>query len=405
MSNILGLFDIFSLIYVFRSLQLSVTIGREWSSVMQEPLTRRKKYFAEQASFFIAVPIGVLIHEFGHALAVWASGGKVAEFGYRVFWGYVVPQGTFTPTQDWVISLAGTLGSLVFGVGIWLLLKGNRHSALSYFGLRAFRFQVFFSTIYYPIFTLLGFEGDWRTIYDFKATPLLSGLLVPLHVGLVLLFWWGDRTGWFERTSHETKAEQDKFLGLAQAAALNPHDTQLQLQYVDALRQGGANNRAKTYMKSFLKQNPDSGIAHLELALLESGNKPQISRSAADSLQKALQMGLPTASGQAYAHQLLGKYYLDRNQPDKAVDELNTALNLNVEGEETAVTRHKSALYHLRSQAYRRQNQYDAAYQDIQQAITLAQQIGDDKLVTYYRQERDIIENHAGRKLGGFHAR
>ena len=43
-SNILGLFDIFSLIYVFRSLQLSVTIGREWSSVMQEPLTRRKKW-------------------------------------------------------------------------------------------------------------------------------------------------------------------------------------------------------------------------------------------------------------------------------------------------------------------------------------------------------------------------
>ncbi|MCB9419061.1 MAG: M50 family metallopeptidase [Ardenticatenaceae bacterium] len=401
MSNILGLFNIFSLIYIFRSLQLSVTIGREWSSVMQEPLTRRKKYFAEQASFFIAVPLGVFLHEFGHSLAVWASGGQVAEFGYRVFWGYVVPQGTFTPAQDWFISLAGTIGSLVFGVGIWLLLKGNRHSTLSYFGLRALRFQVYFSTIYYPVFTLLGFEGDWRTIYDFGATPLLSGLLVPLHVGLVLLFWWGDRTGWFERTSHETMAEQDKFQGRAQAAALNPQNTQLQLQYVDAMRQGGADNRAKTYLKSFLKQNPDSGSAYLELALLESGSKPQISRRSADYVQKALQMGLPTAAGQSYAHQLLGKYYLDRNEPEQALNEMNAALNLKLEGEEAGVVRHKSALHHLRSQVYRRQKQYELAFQDIQEAIILAQQLGDDKLVVYYRQERDIIENHAGRKLGG----
>lgn len=395
MSNIFGLFNIFSLIYIFRSLQLLATIGREWSSVMQNPLSHRKKWLAEQASFFIAVPVGVFLHEFGHVLAVWASGGQVIEFGYRVFWGYVVPQGSFTPAQGWLISLAGTLGSLVFGAGVWLLLKGNRRSALSYFGLRALRFQVYFSTIYYPVFTLLGFEGDWRTIYDFGATPILSGLTIPFHVGLMLLFWWGDRTGWFERTSHETMAEQDKFRRLAQAASLNPQDTQLQLQVVDALRQGGADNRAKTYLKSFLKQNPDSGPAYLELALLDSGNKPQISRRAAGYLQKALQLGLPTAAGQAYAHQLLGQYYVDRNRPDEAVNEVNAALGLKIEGEEASVTRHKSALYHLRSQAHRRQNQYETAVQDIQKAITLAQQINDGQLAAYYRQERDIIENHA----------
>jgi tetratricopeptide (TPR) repeat protein len=408
-SNIFGLFNIFSLIYIFRSLQLSLTIGREWSSVMQEPLTRRKKHFAEQASFFIAVPVGVFFHELAHATAVWSFGGRITQFAYRVFWGFVsYPAASMSTSQKWFISLAGTLGSLLFGVAVWLLLKGSRHSALRYFGLRAFRFQVFFSTIYYPIFTLLGFEGDWRTIYDFGATPVLSGLLVPFHAGLVLLFWWGDRTGWFERTSHETAAEQEKFQELAQAATLNPHDTQLQLQYVDALRQGGADNRAKTYLKSFLKQNPDSGAGYLELALLESGNKPQISRRAAGYLQKALQLGLPTPTGRAYVHQLLGKYYLDRDRADEAVRALDEALAQKIEGEETAtsttdaasalsagVTRHKAALYHLRSLAHRRRNQYEAATQDIQEAIRLAQQISDDKLVTYYQQERDIIENHA----------
>ena len=193
-------------------------------------------------------------------------------------------------------------------------------------------------------------------------------------------------------------AEQDKFQGLAQAVALNPHDTQIQLQYVDALRQGGADNRAKTYLKSFLKQNPDSGVAYLELALLDSGQKSQISRRAAGYLQKALQLGLPTPGGQAYAHQLLGKYYLDRNESELALNEVNAALGVKIVGEETAVTRHKAALYHLRSQVHRRRKQYDLAFRDIQQAIILAQQIGDNTAVAHYRQERDIVETHAGYK-------
>jgi tetratricopeptide (TPR) repeat protein len=97
---------------------------------------------------------------------------------------------------------------------------------------------------------------------------------------------------------------------------------------------------------------------------------------------------------------LLGQYYLDRNQLNEAVQALNDALGLKIEGEGTAVSRHQSTLHQLRSQAYRRQKQYEPAFQDIQEAIILAQQIGDDKLVAYYRQERDIVENHAGRKSG-----
>lgn len=403
MSAILGLFNIFSLIYIFRSLQLGAVIWRERPSLTQEPLTPHKKSLAEQASFFIAVPIGVFLHEFGHALAVWASGGQVAEFGYRAFWGYVVPQGNFTLAQNWFISLAGTLGSLIFGVAIWLLLKNNPSSTLRYFGLRAFRFQVYFSTIYYPVFTLLGFEGDWKTIYNFGTTPILSGLTVPFHVGLVLLFYWGDRTGWFERPSHPTIAARDQFTTLQQKAERNPHDAQLQLQYIDALRQSGTVHRAKTKLKSFLKENPGSGTAYLETAVLDIANKSHISKRAGQHLQKALSLGLPNPSSQAYAHQLLAKFYLDRNKLEEALDQLNQALALKVDGEVTAVTRHQSALYHLRSQTYRRQKKYDLAMQDIQQAITLAQKINDEKLAAHYREEQAIIQNHAGtRPITGY---
>lgn len=399
MSSILGLFNIFSLFYIFRSLQLGAVIWRDRSTITQEPLTPRKKSLAEQASFFIAVPIGVFLHELGHALAVWAFGDEVLEFGYRVFWGYVIHPGTGIPSQEWFISLAGTLGSLLFGVGIWQLLKQNQSSSLRYFGLRAFRFQVYFSTIYYPVFTLLGFEGDWKTIYGFAATPLLSGLTIPFHLGLVLLFYWGDRTGWFERPSHQTIAQRDQFKSAQEAASLNPHDSRLQLQYIDALRQSGAVNQAKTQLKTFIQQNPDSGEAYLETAVLEIAGKSQISKRASQHLHKALSLGLPNPSSQSYAHQLLAKFYLDRNQPAAAIEQLNLALAQKVEGEETAVLRHQSTLYHLRSQAHRRQKQYEPAFQDIQQAIVLAQQTGDKKLAAHYRDEQAIIQTHAGRRL------
>jgi tetratricopeptide (TPR) repeat protein len=108
-------------------------------------------------------------------------------------------------------------------------------------------------------------------------------------------------------------------------------------------------------------------------------------------------LGLPNPSSQSYAHQLLGRYYLDRNQTDEALNQLNQALAQKVEGEqETAVARHQSALYHLRSQAHRRRQNYQQALQDIQQAITLATQTGDEKLIAHYRDEQATIQNHAG---------
>jgi len=399
MSAILQLFDILSLIYVFRSLQLTAAIWREWKTLTQEPLTQHKESQAEQASFFIAVPIGVLLHELGHALATWASGGHVVQFGYRVFWGFVLPQGHFTLAQNWFISLAGTLGSLVFGVAVWLLLKSNKSSALRYFGLRAFRFQVFFALVYYPVFTLLGFEGDWRTIYDFRATPLLAGITAVFHLLILLIFWQGERTGWFERPSQETVAEQAQFRALQTSAAANAHDMTLQLQYIDTLRRGGAINQARRVTDALLRQSPDSGAAYLQLALLQTMQRRHISSRASRHLQKALSLGLPTPSTRAYAHQLLGKYYLDKDQPQDAMSQIDEALAQNIVGEETAVARHKAALHYLRSQAHRRQQQYQQAYQDIQQAIALAQQVGDDKLTAHYRDEQTIIENHAGRKL------
>src|SRR5690606_15334335 len=157
---ITGLFNLLALLYIGRAVQLAIQVIRNWNAVRQEPLTREKQRLAEQAAFFLGVPPAVFVHELAHALAVVLFGGQVAEFGYRVFWGYVVPVGSFTAIENWIIAVAGTLGSLAFGALVWLGLRRNESRTLQYFGVRAYRFQIYFSLVYYPLFSLFLPIGD-----------------------------------------------------------------------------------------------------------------------------------------------------------------------------------------------------------------------------------------------------
>ena len=243
MSLITGLFNLLALLYIGRAVQMALQVSRNWSAVRQEPLTREKQRLAEQAAFFLGVPPAVLIHELAHAVAVVAFGGRVVEFGYRVFWGYVVPAGTFTALENWIIAVVGTLGSLSFGALLWLALRRNPSRTLQYFGLRAFRFQIYFSLLYYPIFSLFLPIGDWRTIYDFAATPLLSGATAVVHALLLLLFWRADRAGAFEMVAFDSAAGQARFQ--ATQAAADAGAPQAQLQAISILWNGGARREAR----------------------------------------------------------------------------------------------------------------------------------------------------------------
>jgi tetratricopeptide (TPR) repeat protein len=400
MSSFFTLFDILAIIYIFRSVQLGLKIWREWPQLRIEPFTPHKKHLAEQASYFIAVPLGVLAHELGHVLAVWAAGGQVAEFHYRAFWGYVVPIGNFSPAQNWFIAIAGTLASLAFGLLIWLLFRRMDSSTLRYFGVRAFRFQVYFSLVYYPLFTLFGFDGDWKTIYDFSATPWLSTVTAVLHAGTLLLFWRGDRTGWFEAPSHESVEAQERFEQLALAAAASPQDAQLQIQYIDALRRGGAKHKAKHHLENFMVDNPNSAVGHLELAALYAAGRGQIPKKASASAEEALNLGLSDPRQAAFAHEFVGRYQLDTGQVETAITHFTQAITALADMNPGNAERSQMQLHILRSQAYRRQQQHEQAYQDLLLATTLAQRNGDEAGVAQVQQELETLENHAGHTFG-----
>jgi tetratricopeptide (TPR) repeat protein len=390
MSVLTGLFNVLALLYIGRAVQLTAQIVRNWAEVRQEPLTRAKQRLADQAAFFIGVPPSVLIHELAHAVAVWLFGGQVVEFGYRVFWGYVVPFGDFTTVQYWVIALAGPLGSLAFGATLWWALRRNPSRTLQYFGLRAFRFQIYFSLIYYPLFSLVLPIGDWRIIYNFSATPILSGIAAILHIGTLAWFWRFDRRGGFEMPAFESTADQAVYESARAAAALG--DGSAELQAIDFLRRGGARQQARISLQTHLARRPDSAAGHLQYAALLADRQDSISRDAAEAARQALEIGLGNPQQAAFAREIMATHYLERGDSHAAEQELDQAL---IAGADTLHPLVRGELHALRSRAYRRQEKYSEAFEDVQTAIDLARLAGDAAAESRYTAELQVIEKNA----------
>ena len=398
MSLLTGLFNVLALLYIGRAVLLVVEIVRNRDEWRQEPLTRAKQQQAEQAAFFVGVPPAVLVHELAHAAAIWLFGGQVVEFGYRVFWGYVVPQGSFTAAQNWLIAVAGTLGSLAFGAGLWLLLRRNRSRTVQYFGLRAFRFQIYFSLLYYPLFSLFLPIGDWRTIYDFAATPLVSGATAVVHAALLLWFWRADRAGTFERPAFDTAAEQARF-----EAATAAGDPMAQLRAVQTLRQGGAPHRANRALDAFLVAYPHSAEGHLQRALLGTQGRGGVGRPSVEAARRALALGLREANDVALAHQLIALHELERGDGRAAQIELDAALTpTSGHDPDWLPDLRRAELHALRGQAYRRQARYEDAYREVGVGVALAAAAGREDVARRLRDEQLLIEKHAGRALSSF---
>ena len=394
MSVLTGLFNVLALLYIGRAVLLAVQIARNWSALRQEPLTGAKQRLAEQAAFFLGVPPAVLVHELAHAVAVLVFGGQVVEFGYRVFWGYVVPSGSFTAAQNWAIAVAGTLGSLAFGAAVWLILRRNRSRTAQYFGLRAFRFQIYFSLLYYPIFSFFLPIGDWRVIYDFQETPILSAATAVVHALALFLFWRADRVGAFEMPAFESVEAQAHYEATPAAAG----DEAAQLQAIVALQGGGATHQARRALDKFLAAYPNSAEGHLQLALLLSGGRGQIAGDAVEEAAKALSLGLRRPDHAALAHRLIAVHHLERGDGRSAEVELDAALTPTATYDPQWVNPPlRAELHYLRGQAYRRQGRYEAANAAIDEALELAGGMGNTSLIQRYADEKELIINHAGR--------
>ena len=219
------LFDLLALFYVFVGLRAIWTLIKNWRAFTDDALTAFDRNLASQLAFFLFVPIGVLLHELGHAVATYQVGGTVdwlgGGFHYALFWGYVVPEGRFTLLENWWIALSGNLVSVLFGFLPLLFLPFAKKAWVKYTILTFARIQLGWSLIGYPLLTLTGIDSDWSTIYSTR-TLLVSAPVFVAHVALVVTLFLVDRSRWLKRWETRLYAGGEQLRALDNAITARP---------------------------------------------------------------------------------------------------------------------------------------------------------------------------------------
>ena len=194
-----GPFVLISLFYAVLGLRVVAQLVRSWRQTFDRRFTPEDRALVDQAAFFVLVPIAVALHELGHAVTVWAYGGHVVSWGYYGFAGFVGYDPTgFSPTQQIVVSAAGTVVNLLLAAGALALVFGRRPPLRAAFNELLIQFvtvSLLNALIVYPVLDLSsGLNGDWRQMYD-GGVPALSVLIGIVHLGVLAALIWGWRSG------------------------------------------------------------------------------------------------------------------------------------------------------------------------------------------------------------------
>lgn len=314
------LFTLISLVYTVQAVRVAYTLVRTWRQFWDDNFTPEEQRLAQQVGFFLIIPFGVLLHEFGHAVATWMVGGQVAKLRWFLFWGYVVPVGHFTPAQDWWIALSGNLVSVLFGFALLALGYWGRgwRRVLRYVLLDTGYFQTMYALVGYPLLSFIGFVGDWVIIYDFKRTPTLSALtgIVHLVVLLAVWAWWRSPRVRYLRYTLVTGKGND-VQALQQRIASQPDDVQAYVELAETFLAHGEDSLAEQTVQEAVRR----GLTHplLDLVLgrtaLARGNVVR----AIEAFHQALEGGLP-AEREAEAWATLGTLLVHEGKHREALE-------------------------------------------------------------------------------------
>jgi len=211
----------------------------------------------------------------------------------------------------------------------------------------------------------------------------------------LLWFWRADRAGAFEMPAFETANAQARHELTAATG-----DPLAQLRAIEEMRRGGAPKQALQSLDALLAQYPRFAEGYLQRALIFAAKRGGVNREAADTARQALALGLREPSDAALAQSLIAFQALERGDGATAQAAMDAALTPAPGYDpELLPDGQRAELHALRGQAYRRQGRYDDAYREVGLALALALAAGHNDTVARLRQEQEIIEKHAGRKL------
>ena len=356
------LFTLLSLRYAWTGFRLVQELWQNWTDYVADPLTAHKKQLTEQVAYYVMVPLSIALHELFHALATWLFGGRIVDAGYAFFWGYVLPQGDFSAAQIWFIALAGTIANLLFGLAVWWWSRPQPAATLRFLGLRTLRFQIYFSLIFYPIFTALFQFGDWRTIYNFGLTPLLSGIIAAAHGLILLAHYLLDRRGFYDVAALPVELAT-LYEAINQGKRGVAEEPQKVLAAVEGLLAGRSVRRAAALLDQYQAVYPKEPAGLLLRARLEMTGKQVVTNPVRELLEEALALGLPDPAQRAAAREMLARFYTERD-PQQALDLLNQGI-ADLDTADLKQLRPLYILYFRRQRLHRHLGDFAAAQTDL----------------------------------------
>lgn len=381
------IFTALSVVQIVQGLRRVAVLRDRQSEWVAAPLLPWKRSIAHALSFYAAVPIGVFIHELGHAIVVWAYGGRVVEFGFFFFWGFVLPDRTFDPAwRQWVLSMAGTIGNLIFAAVVALVYWRHASASIRLTAKRTVNYQIYFSLIYYPIFTAVLQIGDWRTIYDFNATPMLAGMTAVLHVLILGLFWLGDRRGVFDE-SGVSSAEIESLTQTTENASLPD-----QINAILRLHHAGADGDAKRQARALQDRYPGSGDAAMLVGLVSGLSLENPSNFVIKQAKLASQLNFERPDFRAYANHAIGFEHWSRGDTERAIDFYSQAIaNANESNASADRVPGILMMYYMRGIAHAALKHREQAESDINQAITIAEAKQWTQYATRFRDDLKLL--------------
>jgi hypothetical protein len=194
------LFQLVSLLLALVSVRVLVDALRAWRRLFDQTVTPRDRQQLAEVSFFLLVPIGVLLHELGHVVAIWQAGGQVVGFGFLFFMGWVEHTGDYTAGQLYWIALSGNLVNVLLGLAALLIaLSGRFGYAVNWLLLVFGGMELATALVFYPMLDIAsGLHGDWSTLYR-SGGPSGMAATATVHASVLLLGVLTWRSAWFRR--------------------------------------------------------------------------------------------------------------------------------------------------------------------------------------------------------------
>lgn len=156
--------NLISLFYAFVAVGVAVRLVRAGRRTFDAVFTNDDRRLAGAAAFYLATPFTVVLHELGHAVATWALGGRIADYHFMIYWGWVLPERfpPFSHAENTVITLAGNVVSLAIGYGLIAWTWKQPFNAAWNFGrLELARVILGLVLVFYPLLSLVLGVGDF----------------------------------------------------------------------------------------------------------------------------------------------------------------------------------------------------------------------------------------------------